>query len=35
VLLHYFVHSRATSIMQVLNEQSGGLIAEHAEKASK
>ena len=35
VLLHYFVHSRAQSIMQVLNEQSGGLIAEHAEKASK
>ena len=35
VLLHYFVHSRAQSIMQVLNEQSGGLIAEHGEKASK
>lgn len=35
VLLHYFVHSRAQSIMQVLNEQSGGLIAEHAEQASK
>jgi len=35
VLLHYFVHSRAQSIMQVLNEQSGGLIAEHAEQAGK
>ena len=32
VLLHYFVNTRAQGIMQILNEQSGGLIAEHAEK---
>lgn len=32
VLLHYFVNTRAQAIMQILNEQSGGLIAEHAEK---
>ncbi len=35
VLLHYFVNSRAQGIMQILNEQSGGLIAEHAENAGK
>ena len=32
VLLHYFVNTRAQGIMQILNEQRGGLIAEHAEK---
>jgi biopolymer transport protein ExbB len=35
VLLHYFVNTRAQGIMQILNEQSGGLIAEHAENAGK
>ncbi|MBQ76161.1 MAG: energy transducer TonB [Gammaproteobacteria bacterium] len=35
VLLHAIVHTRATSIMHILNEQSAGLIAEHAEKAGK
>jgi len=35
VLLHYCVNSRAQGIMQILNEQSGGLIAEHAENAGK
>ncbi len=35
VLLHSIVHSRASSIMHVLAEQSAGLIAEHAEKAGK
>ncbi|MFT4713145.1 MAG: biopolymer transport protein ExbB [Candidatus Azotimanducaceae bacterium] len=33
VLLHSIVSSRASSIMHILNEQSAGLIAEHAEKA--
>lgn len=33
VLLHSIVHSRASSIMHILMEQSAGLIAEHAEKA--
>lgn len=31
VLMHSIVHSRATSIMHILSEQSAGLIAEHAE----
>ena len=35
VLLHAIVHTRATSIMHILNEQSAGLIAEHAENAGK
>jgi biopolymer transport protein ExbB len=33
VLLHAIVHTRATSIMHILNEQSAGLIAEHAENS--
>ena len=33
VLLHSIVSSRAAGIMHILNEQSAGLIAEHAEKA--
>ena len=33
VLLHSIVHSRATSIMHILTEQSAGLLAEHAESA--
>lgn len=35
VLLHSIVNSRAQSILHVLNEQSAGLIAEHAETAGK
>ncbi len=35
VLLHSIVHSRATSIMHILMEQSAGLIAEHAESVGK
>ncbi len=33
VLLHSIVSTRANGIMHILNEQSAGLIAEHAEKA--
>ena len=35
VLLHSIVNSRAVHILHVLSEQSAGLIAEHAESASK
>ena len=35
VLLHSIVHSRATSVMHILTEQSAGLIAEHAENQGK
>ena len=35
VLLHSIVHSRASSIMHILMEQSAGLIAEHAESQGK
>ncbi len=35
VLLHSIVHSRATSILHILTEQSAGLVAEHAESAGK
>ena len=35
VLLHSIVHSRSSSVMHILTEQSAGLIAEHAENAGK
>lgn len=35
VLLHSIVQSRSSSVMHILNEQSAGLIAEHAENAGK
>jgi biopolymer transport protein ExbB len=34
VLLHSIVQSRSNIVMHILNEQSAGLIAEHAESAS-
>lgn len=33
VLLHSIVHSRSQGVMHILNEQSAGLIAEHAENS--